>query len=143
MILCTRSELKLVPKSGAIMELYVTGIRLEVPHGAFNADTIVELSILEPSTTPEFHVDIGETVIGDIIRVGPADIKFNTPARLSIPNSIVDVPEHSSICISHFDEKSKQWVQISKDASKPSTFGNSKVLYFNIGEASVLYRIYQ
>ena len=142
MILRTRSELKLVPKSGAIMELYVTGIRLEVPHGAFSYDTIVELSIVEPSTIPEFEVDIGETAIGHIIRVGPADIKFNTPARLSIPHSIVDVPEHSSICISYFDEKSKQWMQISKDTSKPSKFGNSKVLYSNIGKASVLNRIY-
>ena len=142
MILRIRSEVKLVPKSGAIMELYVTGIKLEIPHGAFNADTIVELSIVESSTTPDFQVDIGETVIGHIIRVGPADIKFNTPARLSIPHSIVDVPEQSSICISHFDEKSKQWVQISTVASKSSTFVSPGVLQFIICETVLLNRKY-
>jgi len=108
-----RSELKLIPEDGATMELYITGITLEVLKGAFTTDTMVELSILDPSSTPEYESDIGEAVLGSIIRIGPASVKFNVPARLSIPYSIVDIPKCSSICMSYFEEDANTWIRIS------------------------------
>ena len=103
------------------MELYVTGITLQVPKGAFKADTMVELSMVEPSIAPALHFDLGETLLGKVIRIGP-DIEFNSPGILSMPHSIVDIPECSSICIRHFDECCKQWVQIKNIAGISTHF---------------------
>ena len=93
------------------MELYVTGIKLKVPSGTFATDTMLKLSTLDPSTTPEFQTAIGEAAIGNVIKIGPAKLKFNVPIILSIPYSIVDIPKHSSICIKYFDEDNKKWLQ--------------------------------
>ena len=91
------------------MELYITGITLEIPMGAVKADTMIELSIFDPSTTPKIEIEIGEAVLGHVVRIGPASVKFNAPAILSIPYSIADIPKYSSICIKYFDEDTAKW----------------------------------
>ena len=105
------------------MELYITGITLEVPEGALATEAIVKLSMLDPSSAPDIHIDIGETVLGNIVKVGPAKLKFKESVVLSIPYSIVDIPEHSSIYIIHFDEETKQWLRL------PVTSGVYLTLY--------------
>ena len=108
----SRSEVKFISKDGATMELYITGITLEVPNNAFTDETLVELGILEPSDSPKFEVEFGEAILSRPIRIGPASLKFNRPAILSIPYSIVDIPKYSTICIYRLDEDRKQWVQL-------------------------------
>ena len=110
--LCSRFEKKTVSESGATIELYITGITLHIPKGAFEADTIVELGTLDQSTTPMIETDLGEVVLSDIISVGPASVKYTVPAILSIPHSVSEVPKYSSICIIHFDEDVKTWVPL-------------------------------
>ena len=93
------------------MEFHITGIKLKVPNSAFATITMVKLSIMDPSTAPEFKAEIGEKILGNVVKVGPAKLKFNVPAILSIPYSIVDIPKYSSICIKYFDEETKRWLQ--------------------------------
>ena len=115
------------------MELYITGITLEVPKGALAADTLVKLSILDPSAAPEFHTDVGEAVLGSIVKVGPAKLKFNVPAILSIPYSIVDIPKHTSICISYLDGDAKKLQGRSIiPGAYTSSLINSLTLFMNI-----------
>ena len=108
------------------MELYITGITLEVPKGALATEAIVKLSMLDPSSAPKIHTEIGETVLGNIVKIGPAKLKFNKSVILSIPYSIVDIPEHSSICISYFDEGTKKWLRL------PVISGAYLTLYFKL-----------
>ena len=103
--------MKFISENGAAMELYVTGMKLKVPSGTFTTDTMVKLSTLDASAAPELQTGIGETTIGNVVKVGPAKLKFSVPAILSIPYSIVDIPKHSSICIKYFDEDKRQWLQ--------------------------------
>jgi len=116
-----KSEIRYISEKGATMELYITGITLEVPKGALATEAIVKLSMLDPSSAPEIHTDIGETVLGNIVKVGPAKLKFKKSVILSIPYSIVDIPEHSSICISYFDEGTKKWLR------RPAISGHAEV----------------
>ena len=112
-ILFPRSEVRYISELGAIMELYITGITLEVPRGTLETDLMVKLSILDTSAAPNIQTDIGEAVLGNIIKVGPTNLKFNVPAVLSIPYSVIDIPKHTAICISYIDEDAKKLQRIS------------------------------
>ena len=118
MYLPSRSEKKLVSKEGAVIELYITAIKLEVPKGAFEGDTVVQLATLDKDRVPKIPTDFGEVVLSDIIKVGPDDASFKVPAILSIPHSISEVPKHSSICINHFDSDARKWVRLPCSSGK-------------------------
>ena len=94
------------------MELYITGITLQVPEGALEDDTVVQIAILDSSTAPKIPTDLGEVVLSDIIKVGPDDITFRVPVILSIPHSVTEIPKHSSICVNHFDSDTEKWVRL-------------------------------
>ena len=100
-----------------MMELYVTGIKLRVPTGAFEDDTVVELSIMEPSFTPNIPIDfLVKQFLSDAIKIGTAESDFNVPAILSIPHSITDIPMHSSICINYFNEGINTWQRLPRSS---------------------------
>jgi len=118
-----RSEKKIISNHGAIMELYITGITLEVPESALEDDTVVLLGTLDPSAIPKVPTDVGEEVLSDIIIVGPAEARFNVPAILSIPHSLTEIPKHSSICIQQFGFGTNKWerLPLSSDLHKLDT----------------------
>ena len=100
------------------MELYITGITLEVPEYALEDDAVVQLATLDPSAIPKVPTDVGEVVLSDIIKVGPEEARFNVPAILSIPHSLTEIPKHCSICIQHFDFDTNKWERLPLSSGK-------------------------
>lgn len=55
---------------------------------------------------------IGESVLSDIISVGPEGNTFTKSAKLKIPFNIYDAPEFTEVVCERFDLDSNQWRRI-------------------------------
>ena len=103
---------------GGTFELYITGIKLTLPQNAVTDDSEIHLSLLDPSSGPPINLGLGESVLSDIVRVGPKGAVFKKAVELTIPHSLSDIPEHSSVVIKYFDVILKEWVE--QTSSSPS-----------------------
>ena len=98
--------------------MYITGIKLTLPQNSVTDDSEIHLSLLDPSSVPPINLGLGESVLSDVIRLGPKERVFKKAAELIIPHSLSDIPEHSSVVIKYFDVWLQEWVD--QSFSSPS-----------------------
>ena len=60
----------------------------------------------------DIDLAIGESILSDIISIGPEGKVFTKPAKLKIPYNIYDVPEFTEVVCQRFDLDSNQWERI-------------------------------
>ena len=75
-----------------------------------NVDEDVEWELSRVSS--DIDLAIGESVLSDIISIGPEGKVFTKPAKLKIPYNIYNVPEFTEIVCERFDLDSNQWERI-------------------------------
>ena len=136
-----RFESRVFGTEGGTIQIYITGIKLTLPQNAVTEDSEINLSLLDSSSVPPIILELGESVLSDIVRLGPKDAIFKKEAELTIPHSLSDIPEHSSVVIKYFDAKLDRWVdQTSCSGLLLILFPRNKLKYSN---CSILINIQQ
>lgn len=120
-----------VGTNGGRCEFNYLGVTLDIPQDSVgNIELEISCIPLSHTSIRQMPIDLafGESIISDIIKIGPDRQSFKRPAKLSIPYSVCEVPFGRHIAMKFFDEESRIWETISVELSK----GNYFSAYFDI-----------
>ena len=106
---------------GGKCEFQHLGVTLDVPQDSID-NVELQISCVSPSdkslTRRPLRLAFGDFIVSDIIKIGPDGQTFRSPASLSIPHSVYEVPFGRRMVMKCFDEEEGSWESIPVELSK-------------------------